>query len=52
MPTLAEIGAEMVVWLQVNQATKKKVVGIGKDINEFSQKRLKDLLDAARFQGA
>jgi len=50
MATLAEIGAEMLVWIQIARETDKKITGLGKDVNDFADARVKDLLEAARFQ--
>jgi hypothetical protein len=44
----AEIGAEMLVWLQIHKATEKKLIGVGKEVNEYAEARIKDLLAQAK----
>jgi hypothetical protein len=51
MNSTAELGAEMLVWLQVYHATDKKVWGVGAEVNDFAEKQVKRLLDAAKAQG-
>ena len=48
--TLAEIGAEMLVWIQIANIEKNKVTGLGSEVRSFAEKRVKELLEAARFQ--
>ena len=50
MATLAETGAEMLVWLQIAKLTDKKIGGVGADVHDFAVSRIKELVDAARFR--
>ena len=41
----------MLVWLQVYDATKKKIAGKGKQINDYAGKQLERLLAEGEAQG-
>lgn len=51
MASTAEMGSEMYVWLQVYHATDKKLWGLGSEVNDFAEKQIRRLLDAAKAQG-
>ena len=50
MATLPEIAAEMLVWIQIHNAERDKLSGVGKDVRDFAERRVRELLEQARFQ--
>jgi len=52
MNSTAEIGAEMLVWLQVYHAEDKKMWGLGTEVRNYAEKQIRRLLDLAQAQGA
>ena len=51
MNNTAEVGAEMLVWLQIAKQTDKKITGVGAEVHDFAVKQVQRLLDLAKAQG-
>ena len=48
--TTAEVGAEMLVWIQIAKLEEKKISGLGREVGDFAEQRIKELLEAAKLQ--
>jgi hypothetical protein len=51
MESTAELGAELLVWIQIYDRTHNKLTGLGKEVNDLAEKQVRRLLDLAQASG-